>query len=103
MLVLENGLTERQVEVLREAGFGIVPVVDSKKTLTKAEGLIQVDMDALLEEVGREKLRELIAGKKKSGKVVRSFNIVGLVRSSDFDSGAVFALSRVNLMRSMLS
>lgn len=103
MLILENGLTEQQVAVLKKAGYKFIPVVDSKKTLVTAEGLIQVDMDTVLEEVGREKLRELIAAKKKAGTAVRSFNIVRQVKSSDFDSGAEFALSRVNLMRSLLS
>jgi phosphohistidine swiveling domain-containing protein len=103
MLVLENGLTENQVGTLRSAGYSIVPVVDDEETLSKVSGLVQADMNVLLGILGKDKLRELIASKKASGEAVRSFNIVGKVKASDFKSGAAFALSRVNLIRSMLS
>lgn len=103
MSVLENGLTEEQVAMLKNAGYKIIPVVDSEKNLIEASGLVQVDLHPLIAEMGTEGLRALVEHKRTNGTAVHSFNIVGKVKASDLESGAKFALSRVNLMRSVLS
>lgn len=97
-----GNVEQKWVAKLKGEGCTDIPALNNLDALVTAEGLCVVDFDRLCTVNNPETIEAIIELKKKAGQTVRSFNIVPEVTPENLQSGAVFALTPVALVRSLI-
>jgi phosphohistidine swiveling domain-containing protein len=101
--VLELGLTAKQIDEVKAAGFTVVPVVNTLTELLAVKGLCIANFEGLVKSASKEEVLRIIDLKKAAGEAVHSFNIVEQVSPELLSRNAVFALSAMQAAQCLLA